>query len=49
MEEMINNEFEEFQKQLKIRDKKLKEVVHFNADDKLDGVMDELMDKKMTL
>lgn len=49
MGEKINKEFEEFQKQLEIRNKKLKGLVKFEPDKKLDDIMKELKDKKVTL
>ena len=49
MGEKINKEFEEYQKELKTREKKLKTVVHFESDDNVDKVLDELKDKKITL
>lgn len=49
MGEKINKEFEEFQEDLKTRDKKLKTVVHFDPDEKVDEILNELKDKKIDL
>ncbi len=49
MGEKINKEFEEYQKDLKIREKKLKTIVHFEPDEEVDKVLDELKDKQITL
>lgn len=49
MGEQINKEFEEYQKDLKIREKKLKTIVHFEPDEEVEKVLDELKDKKITL
>lgn len=49
MGEKINKEFEEYQKDLKIREKKLKTIVHFEPDEEVDKVLDELKDKHITL
>lgn len=49
MGESINKEFEKYQQDLKTRNKKLKIPVHFDPDDKLDGVLEELKDKEITL
>ena len=49
MGEKINKEFEEYQKDLKTREKKLKTVVHFEPDDKVDKILEELKEKTITL
>lgn len=49
MGEKINKEFEEYQKDLKTREKKLKTIVHFEPDEEVDKVLDELKDKNITL
>jgi len=49
MGDKINKEFEEYQKELEIRNKKLKTIIHFESDEKIDDVLNELKDKKMTL
>ena len=49
MGDKINKEFENFQKDLEIRKKKLKLLVEFEPDKNLDDVMKELNDKKITL
>lgn len=50
MGDKINNEFDEYQKDLIIREKKLKMVVHFPPpDDKLEQALEELKQKKLTL
>ena len=45
MEEKINKEFEDFQKELKTREKKLKLLVHFDLDENLDEALKELKEK----
>jgi len=49
MGDKINKEFEEFQKDLKTRNKKLKMVVNFEPEEKLETAIKELQDKKITL
>ena len=49
MGDKINKEFENFQKDLEIRKKKLKLLVGFEPDKNLDDVLKELNDKKITL
>ena len=49
MGDKINKEFENFQKDLEIRKKKLKLLVKFEPDKNLDDVLKELNDKKITL
>ena len=49
MGDKINKEFENFQKDLEIRKKKLKLLVEFESDKNLDDVLKELNDKKITL
>ena len=49
MGDNINKEFENFQKDLEIRKKKLKLLVEFEPDKNLDDVLKELNDKKITL
>ena len=49
MEEKINKEFEQFQEDLEIRRKKLKLLVSFNLDDKINEELKELNDKQITL
>ena len=49
MGDKINKEFENFQKDLEIRKKKLKLLVEFEPDKNLDDVLKELNDKKITL
>ena len=49
MGEKINKEFEEYQKDLKIREKKLKMLVNFTPDENIDKILDELKDKTITL
>lgn len=49
MEEKINKEFEDFQKELKTREKKLKLLVHFDLDENLDEALKELKEKKLPL
>lgn len=45
MNEEINKQFEDFQKELEIREKKLKDIVKFEPDDRLDMIIDELKNK----
>lgn len=49
MGDKINKEFEKYQKDLETRNKKLKLIVQFPPDEKLDEVMEELKDKEITL
>ena len=49
MGDIINKEFENFQKDLEIRKKKLKLLVEFKPNKNLDDVLKELNDKKITL
>ena len=49
MGDIINKEFENFQKDLEIRKKKLKLRGEFEPDKNLDDVLKELNDKKITL
>jgi len=49
MGEKINKEFEEYQKDLKTREKKLKTIVHFEPDDEIERALEELKDKQITL
>ena len=49
MGDRINKEFENFQKDLEIRKKKLKLLIEFEPDKNLDDVLKELSDKKITL
>lgn len=49
MGDRINKEFENFQKDLEIRKKKLKLLIEFEPDKNLDDVLKELNDKKITL
>ena len=49
MGDKINKEFENFQKALELRKKKLKLLIEFEPDKNLDDVLKELNDKKITL
>lgn len=49
MGEKINKEFEEYQEDLKIREKKLKTIVHFEPDEEVEQLLKELKDKQITL
>ena len=49
MGDKINKEFEDFQKVLEIRSKKLKEIVKFECDDNIDIILNELKDKEIVL
>ena len=49
MGDKINKEFENFQKDLEIRKKKLKLIAKFEPDDKLEKELKELKDKQITL
>ena len=45
----INKEFEEYQEDLKIREMKLKIPVTFESDEDIDGILEELNEKKINL
>lgn len=45
MNEELNKQFEEFQKDLEIREKKLKGLVRFEKDERLDLLLQELKQK----
>lgn len=49
MGEKINKEFEEYQNDLKIREKKLKTIVIFEPNDEIEKALDELKKKQITL
>ena len=49
MGDKINTEFENFQKDLELRKKKLKLLVEFEPNKNLNDVLKELSDKKITL
>ena len=49
MGDKINKEFEDFQKELKKKDKKIKYVPSFETSDKLENVIKELKNKEVTL
>ena len=49
MGDKINKEFENCQKDLELRKKKLKLLIEFEPDKNLDDVLKELNDKKITL
>lgn len=49
MGEMINKEFEEYQEDLKTREKKLKTIVHFEPNEEIEKALNELKDKQITL
>ena len=49
MGEKINEEFEEYQKELKTRAKKLKLLVHFDPDEEVEQALAELKNKQITL
>ena len=49
MGEKINKEFEEYQKDLEKRKLKLKTIIRFEADEKLEDAVKELKDKKIVL
>ena len=49
MGDRINKEFENFQKDLEIRKKKLKLLIEFEPDKNLDDILKELNDKKIDL
>lgn len=49
MTEIINKDFEEFQKDLDVRNKKLKCLVKFKPDEKIDKLIKELKENKVIL
>lgn len=49
MSEEINKQFEEYQKQLKIREKKLKPLVAFETDEDIYKILEELKKKEILL
>lgn len=49
MGEQINKEFEEFQKNLKEREKNLRIKVKFEKDDKIEEELEELKEKEVIL
>jgi len=49
MGDEINKEFEEFQQDLKLRNKKLKLISKFELDENLEDELKELKNKKITL
>lgn len=49
MGDKINKEFEEYQKDLETREKKLKTIVHFEPDENVDKILEEIKDKQLTL
>ena len=49
MEEKINKEFEEYQKDLEIRGQKLKAPVEFKADENIDEIIEDLKNKEVVL
>lgn len=49
MGEKINKEFEEYQEDLKNREKKLKTIVHFEPDEEVEKILDELKHKEIIL
>ena len=49
MGDKINKEFEKYQEDLKIRERKLKLLVHFDPDEEVERALEELKDKKITL
>ena len=49
MGEKINKEFEKYQEDLKTREKKLKILVHFDPDEEVEKILDELKKKQITL
>lgn len=49
MGEKINKEFEEYQKDLESRNKKLKTIVRFEPDEEIEELLKELKDKELTL
>lgn len=49
MRDIINKEFEDFQKDLETRSKKLKGIVRFKPDEKIDELIKELKEKTIIL
>jgi len=49
MTDIINKEFEDFQKDLETRNKKLKGIVRFKPDEKLDELIKNLKEKTIML
>lgn len=49
MGDKINKEFEKYQQELETREKKLKLLVKFNPDEKIDELIDELKQKEIVL
>ena len=49
MEELINKEFDDFQKQLDIRDKKLKTIIKFETSKEMEDMVDSLKEKEIIL
>lgn len=49
MGEKINKEFEDYQEDLKTREKKLRTIVHFEPDEEVEKALEELKNKKITL
>ena len=49
MGEKINKQFDDYQKDLEKRNLKLKTLVYFEPDEKLEEVVKELKDKKIVL
>lgn len=47
MGENINKEYEEFQKYLDKKERKLKLLVHFDLDENIDEIIDELNKKEI--
>ena len=47
MGEKINKEYEEFQKYLDKKERKLKLLVHFDLDENIDEIIDELNKKEI--
>lgn len=45
----IYTDFENFQKDLKIREKKLKDVIYFKSNNKLDSIISDLKNKEVIL
>ena len=48
MGEHINKEYEEFQKYLKKKEKKLKLLINFELDENIDDILKELNNKEIT-
>lgn len=49
MGERINKEFDRFQEELRQREKKLKYIMTFESDSKIDKELEELKEKKLSL